>query len=98
MGQQAGLKRNQHRHDGRQNLSVFQTLHCTDQFNGTAKGLGELNILQRDVTDALGVNAFRIDVLFKYQRGENADLPAGILAVYIGRGVTLCIAQLLCQC
>ena len=46
----------------------------------------------------IGVYLFRIYVLAEYQRGQNADLPAGIAAVNVCGGVTLCIAQLLCQC
>ena len=85
MGNQA-LVHHYHRHNRRQDLSVFQTLDCADQLDCAAEILCQLYIFQGDVADTLGVYLIRINVLAEYQRGQNADLPAGVVSVYVGGG------------
>ena len=51
---------------------------------------------QGDAPDALGGHLVRVDVLPEGQGCQDADLPAGVVSVYVGGGVPLRVTVLLC--
>ena len=57
------------------------------QLDLIAAGVGIGHIGQGDAPDALGGHLVRVDVLPEGQGCQDADLPAGVVSVYVGGGV-----------
>lgn len=57
------------------------------------RGGGGLHILGGDGGDALGGHLVGVDVEAEGQRREDADLPAGVQAFYIGGGIAFGVAH-----
>ena len=66
------------------------------QLDLIAAGVGIGHIGQGDAPDALGGHLVRVDVLPEGQGCQDADLPAGVVSVYVGGGVPLRVTVLLC--
>ena len=66
---------------------------AAQQLDLIAAGVGVGHVGQGHSPDALGGHLVGIHMLSEGQGGQNADLPAGILAVYIGRGITSAVGS-----
>ena len=87
----------EHRANHNMHLSVFELLHRADELNDTAPNVCKIDVLQRDLRNALCVNGIRVHVRAERQRRQNADLAAGVQALHIGARVALRVTKLLCK-
>ena len=65
---------------------------AAQQLDLIAAGVGVSHVGQGHPTDALGGHLVGVHVLAEGQGGQDADLPAGVVAVHVGGGVLLGIA------
>ena len=84
--------------DHRKYSAVIKALYGADELYCSTPALCICNIFKSEICDALAVHPVGIYVLAEDDRGKNAYLAAGIIALNIGCGIFLGIAQLLSHC
>ena len=85
------------RHYNGQDTAVGELSYTCYQLDSAAQNISSSYICQVYLGDTLCVDAFRINVLAENQRGNNADLTAGIMSFNISCRILFSVAKLLSE-